>query len=382
MIALFLHTLMNRYMLILVLLLTPQLHADSFRPTVDDNLALAADLPLTDRMAELIALMASEPSTDATLELTALYLQGARQPGFDDWFHQAEHWLHTLSDADTHLIEYHLLKADLQQQQHNFQAALHTLQAVFDTEPHHLSASLMAARVYLAMAQHQAAQQACTRLWQQDLFLFSVCSFEVAGRNGSWATSYPALVQLFQRQSSMPPAMNIWVRGILAEQAEQLGQSRIAQQWLSPILPHAPTSLWLKWADLSLQLGEAEQVFGKLAALQQNLGLADSLLVRLVMAEQQIRVEQTEPVPASFANELAQRMKVRVARGDTDHAADLAYYFLHIEPDAAAAVHWAELNYHSAKEPDDFALLEQSKRALLQLNQGAFLHAGQLTETY
>ncbi len=358
---------MNKYLLILLLLLTPQLLADTFRPAADDTLALAAELPLTERMAKLIALLASAPDTDATLELTGLYLQGARQPGFDDWFHEAEQWLSTLNSR-TDSIHYALLKADIQQQQHDFQAALDTLQVVFDTEPHHLSASLMAARVYLALAQHPAAQQACARLWQQDLFLFSVCSFEVAGRKGGWSTSYPALVQLFERQTNVPPAINLWVRGILAEQAEQLGQIRAAQQWLSPILPEAPTSLWLKWADLSLQLGETKLVFNELAVLQQNLGLADSLLVRLVLAEQR-RSDQ-----GTFAAELAQRIKVRIARGDTDHAADLAYYFLHIEPDASAALHWAELNYQSAKEPDDLALLEQSKRALKQVSQK--------TETY
>ena len=43
--------------------------------------------------------------------------------------------------------------------------------------------------------------------------------------------------------------------------------------------------------------------------------------------------------------------------------------FLHIEPDAAAALYWAKLNYQSAKEPDDLALLEQSIRALAKANQ-------------
>ncbi|KKO44132.1 hypothetical protein WG68_16840 [Arsukibacterium ikkense] len=370
---------MNKYLLILVWLLVPPLQADSFRPAADDSLALAAALPLTDRMVELLARLTSEPDKaatleHATLELSGLYLQGARQPGFDDWFHEAEQWLDTLGNKSAGSINYLLLRADIQQQQHQFQAALQTLQAVLNKDPQHLSASLMAARVYLATAQHQAAQQACARLWQQDLFLFSVCSYEVAGRKGNWSSSYPALEQLYQRQTSIPPAIEIWVRGILAEQAEQLGQMRVAQQWLQPILSQAPTSLWLKWADLSLQLGEAERVFNKLSALQQHLGFADSLLVRLVMAEQQLTAEQHSASQPSFFAELAQRINVRIARGDSDHAADLAYYFLHIKPDAAAALHWAELNYQSAKEPDDLALLKQSKQAFTQSNK--------LTEAY
>lgn len=365
---------MKKYVVILFLLLSLPLHAEIYRPAAEDSLALAAPLPLTERMVELTVLLAHVPDNDAILELSGLYLQGARQPGFEDWFHEAEQWLNTLGEERARSIDYHLLRADIQQQQHQFQAALMTLQAVFDTDPHHMSASLMAARVYLAMAEHQAALKACARLWQQDLFLFSVCSFEVAGRKGSWSASYPALVQLFQRQTSVPPAIEIWVRGILAEQAEQLGQIRTAQQWLNPILPQAPTSLWLKWADLSLQLGEAEQVFSKLAVLQQDVGVADSLLVRLVMAGQQLTAEQRTSEQPSYAAELVQRVEVRIARGDTDHAADLAHYFLYIDPDAAAALHWATLNYQSAKEPDDLALQQRSKRALRQ--------SSQLTEAY
>ena len=57
---------------------------------------------------------------------------------------------------------------------------------MFTLQPRHIQASLMAARVYLALHRLEPAQQACGRLWQQDLFLFSVCSYEVAGRSGDW----------------------------------------------------------------------------------------------------------------------------------------------------------------------------------------------------
>jgi hypothetical protein len=320
-------------------------------------------------MTELTARLADKPDENTVLELSSLYLQGARQPGFDDWFHEAGQLLDTLSEQHSDLRQYQLLTADIQQQQHKFVAALQTLEAVFDNDPQHITASLMAARINLALARHDAAQQACSRLWQQNLFLLSVCSYEVAGRKGHWSTSYPALLKLFQRQTSMPQAIEIWVRGILAEQAEQLGKIRDAQQWLDPVLARAPTSLWLKWADLSLQQGEASQVFSKLADLQQNVGVADSLLVRLVRAEQQLAISPDSSHKLLFADELAQRMAVRIARGDTDHAADLAYYFLHIKPDAVAALRWAKLNYQSAKEPDDLALLLQSTEAVAQLNQ-------------
>ena len=54
-----------------------------------------------------------------------------------------------------------------------------------------------------------------------------------------------------------------------------------------------------------------------------------------------------------------------VARArDTDHAADLAHYFLRLKYDAKAALHWATINYQTAKEPDDMRLLTLSENAV------------------
>lgn len=354
---------MKYIVFILLLALCSVTHAESYKPAAADTLALGTPLPLTKQMQQLLLQLAVQQSDSTALELVALYLQGARQPGFEPWFHEADHWLSTVSSNVYTSVNYWLLLADIQQQQHQFEAALISLNQVFMQQPKHISASLMAARIYLATAQHQAAQNACARLWQQELFLFSICSYEVAGRKGDWSQSYPALIALYRRQSLLPAQIDLWYRGILAEQAEQLGQISEAKAWLSPVVAAAPTSLWLKWADLSLQLGEASQVYQKLSVKQQSIGLADSLLIRLVVAERQLSEQ------SSFAAELAQRVEVRLARGDTDHTADLAYYFLKVEPNPQAAVYWAELNYRSAKEPDDFQLLQQSKLALSRLKE-------------
>ncbi len=332
--------------------------AQSYKPAANETLVIGSALPLTDKMVALQQRITMQPEDSDLLKLTALYLQGARQPGYDSWFHDAEYWLSKVSTDSRSGTDYWLLLADLEQQQHQFDAALSRLEQVFKLQPQHLSASLMAARIYLATAQHQAAQNACARLWQQDLFLFSVCSYEVAGRKGDWQQSYTALQALYQRQQSLPLAIELWLRGILAEQAEQTGQLAQAREWLSPVLAQAPTSLWLKWADLSLALADYEPVYQRLLAKHQQLGLADSLLVRLAAAEQRLNKNSV------IKPELAQKIALRLKRGDTDHAADIAHYYLKVAPDADAALHWAEINYLTAKEPDDLVLLKQSKLAL------------------
>jgi len=332
--------------------------ATEFKPDASQQLALDTVLPLTPEMQQLQQTLQRQPDDSLRLQLAQLYLSGARRPGFDDWFHQAEQLLNRVSDAGRQTLRYYLLLADIQQQQHQFAAALQSLRRVLAQQPQHIQASLMTARVHLALHQPDAAQQACGRLWQQDLFLFTVCSYEVSGRRGNWQQSYAALQQLWQRQQSLPADLDVWLRGILAEQAEQLGLVATAQQWLTPVLPLAPTSLWLKWADLSLALGLGEQVYQQLTALAPEHVLADSLLLRLARAERQLA---KKPV---FIAQLHQRMQLRLLRGDTEHAADLVHYFLHVSPDAASALYWAELNYQTAKEPDDHALLQLSRHTV------------------
>ncbi|WP_445766704.1 tetratricopeptide repeat protein [Rheinheimera sp.] len=334
--------------------------ATEFKPDATQQLTLATALPLSAEMQQLQQALQQAPDDTVQLQLAQLYLQGARRPGFADWFHQAEQLLDAVSDDGRQRQHYLLLRADMLQQQHQFVAALHTLDQVLQREPQHIQASLMAARVHLAMHQLDAAQQACGRLWQQDLFLFSVCSYEVAGRRGGWQQSYAALTQLWQRQPDLPLELDSWLRGILAEQAEQLGLIATAQQWLTPILAQAPTSLWLKWADLSLALGQAQLVYQQISALEHIQALSDSLLLRLTRAEQQLALSPM------FSADLTQRMQVRLARGDTDHAADLVHYFLYISPDAQSALHWAEINYQTAKEPDDKRLLALSRKAIAE----------------
>jgi predicted Zn-dependent protease len=348
---------MRNVLLLISVCCLAQLSAAEYRPDGNEQWVLQTGLPLTDDMILLRQEVDRGGSDAARLQLAQAYLHGARRPGFDDWFHQAEQLLQGISVNGRTTTDYVLLVADIQQQQHQFVAALDSLAKVFQQHSNHAQASLMAARVYLAIDQLDSAQRACGRLWQQDLFLFSVCQYEVAGRRGQWQQSYSALQQLWQRQPNLPVALDIWLRGILAEQAQQLGLNVSAMQWLEPVLAQAPTSIWLKWADLSLSLGQGRAVYQQLSEVPLP-QLPDSLLVRLARAEKQLGK------PGNYTEALHERMQVRLARGDNEHAADVAHYFLYIVDDARAALQWAERNYHTAKEPDDKQLLTSSLRAL------------------
>lgn len=329
------------------------------QPQSDTVFTLKPELATDHELNLLLAKLRNEPTDTNRLKLARFYLTGAKRPGFSDWQHYAEALIAKISTDKTTNVEYLLLLSDIKQQQHHFSEALVILQDIFMQQPGHLQASLMAARIHLATDQPVLAQQACNRLISKDIFLSSVCSYEVLGRMGKWQQAYELLMNIYTRYSEMDTELMIWIQGILAEQAEQLGYYDTALAWLTPILDIAPTSLWLKWADLSLATDNPQSVYDKLSNLEMVDVLEDSLLLRLAIAEQRIGKM------AVFQEHIHERMTLRVLRQDQDHAADLVHYFLFLKPDAAQAYKWAKINFNSAKEPDDKKLLELSQQALV-----------------
>ncbi|GHG60497.1 hypothetical protein GCM10010919_04000 [Alishewanella longhuensis] len=346
--------------LLMLLLSDTTAVATQSTPSADSYFSLQPDLPANAEVDALAEALRQAPTNANRLKLASLYIKGSKMPGFGDWFHYAESLLEQYKAAATD-IDYVLLLSDIKQQQHHFTEALSLLDKIFQQQPQHLQASLMAARIYLAIAETDLAQKACNRLMAVDIFLFSVCSYEVVGRKGQWQTAYNALNTLYSRHSTLDDALTIWVRGILAEQAEQLRQDNVALTWLTPILEQAPTSLWLKWADLSLRTGNAALLYEKMTSFAFVETLEDGLMLRLAIAEQNLQL------PAHFQTIIHERMALRLIRQDQDHAADLVHYFLTLAPDPKLAWHWANVNYESAKEPDDKKLLELSQQALLAM---------------
>jgi tetratricopeptide (TPR) repeat protein len=144
--------------------LTAALLAQPVPPSNTALLPLGKTLPLPPAMQLVLQQLSQQADNDALrLKAAQLYLQGARKPGFDDWFHQAQALLNAVAPKNQHGILYWLLRADLQQQQHQFALALQNLQIVFNQDPANTNASLMAARIHLAQHNIAGAQQACAR---------------------------------------------------------------------------------------------------------------------------------------------------------------------------------------------------------------------------
>ncbi|HJS13494.1 MAG TPA: hypothetical protein VJ795_00345 [Rheinheimera sp.] len=282
--------------------------------------------------------------------LAQAYLQLARQPGWSRYFDKAQQLLKKAHNPSS--AAYWLALADTSQQQHQFEDALNYLAKAQQLKPDYINALLMKNRIYLVQNNTAAALAECKKLLgQQELFLLSLCSLEVAGRQGKTQDSYKALQLLARQQQSIPLAQQQWLIAVLAEQAEALHQPKQARAWLEQLLfaaqsELAPLPLWVKWADLTLKQ-DAALVYQKLQYLQQHQQLEDALLLRLALAEQQLGKGQ------EYQLLMQQRVSLREQRQDTLHSADLAHYYLRLAPDPKKALYYARLNVQQAQEPDD-----------------------------
>lgn len=305
-------------------------------------------------------LLAAMPNTDNNtppMTQIASLLHQARFPGYSGLFLQAQLKFNQLQppaapEQQAQHAEYWLLRADIAQQQHQFSAALAALLQAEKLQPQPQIA-LVRARIALVQAAPKQALAACkTLLSQQELFLFQLCSLEAIGRDGQAAQSYPLLLKL-AKQADIPLSLRLYLQAVLAEQAEALQQPLVAAGHLLPWLPQAPVPFWNKWADLML-LQDPGAVYQQLHSLAQNLTLEDSLLLRLA------RAEQLTQSTSRYQALISAQIQLRERRRDQLHSADLAYYFLHLQPNQTKAHHYAGINYQQAKEPDDLKLALQS----------------------
>lgn len=128
-----------------------------------------------------------------------------------------------------------LATADELQYGHRFADALQVLEKVLLSEPAHLQARLMQARIHLAQGSLLAAQQSCQALLgQADMTIIATCLLEVAGRMHPerLASTYQQLRTLYQQQPAIE-AVRHWQQQILAEQAFALGDYSAVLDWFA-----------------------------------------------------------------------------------------------------------------------------------------------------
>lgn len=314
--------------------------------------------PRQDQTMSVLEIRWSEQPRDMLQQVQRM-LNRASRPGYSHLYGQAEKQLSVpvKSNSDRALVW--LLWAEVEQHQHKFDSALSALNRVFESDPTHVEGRLMAARIHLIQGAYEQAQAHCMALiGNADLLTASVCALEVAGYQGSLEDSYQQLQALAERQGLPEDERGTWVVQILADMALRLGIPEEAAQWLDRRFSDADVSYLLQWADAQLVLSRPGEIMRRLEPIVEAAPARDdSLALRLALAEQALEGSQ-------WQDYIASRMALRVQREDTEHAADLARYYLRLKPDPKKALHWAEINWESAREHADRQLLLQARKAV------------------
>jgi tetratricopeptide (TPR) repeat protein len=297
---------------------------------------------------------ASDPQW--AVQIANAYLGEAGQPGQARLYGLAEDALEPWVREESASPELLVAWARIQQHEHEFDRALAALDRVFSEEPQHISANLLAARINLVQNHPETAEKHCLRLLgHADLLTISACSMEATSYQGKLQESYDQLSRLVERQGLPDGPRAPWLSQMLADMATRLGKPQDALRWLKQPLETADVSYLAQWADVQLAVDEPKKVLDQLGPLVASApAMDDALLLRLTQAEKQLGEA------GQWQQHLSERVALREQRQDTQHASDLARYYLDIDPQPQKALHWARLNWQSAKEPSDKTLLQKA----------------------
>lgn len=146
-----------------------------------------------------------------------------------------------------------------------------------------------------------------------------------------------------------------WLSLVRAELAHRQRDPRAGALYRQALDGRSDVYTLAAYADWLLEQKRPEQVVQLLADTRQ----ADALRLRRCMALQRMK----DPRAAAEIAALADTMDTNLARGDLSHAREMALFTLHLRPDPAAALSWAQRNWAVQREPIDAWLLLQAAEA-------------------
>ncbi len=254
-------------------------------------------------------------------------------------------------------IELKLINARLLQKKHRFKEALQELQTIPKSSQLYAQAELIESRIHHIEGNYDAARQSCGELLSQGLPLYAqLCLIETEALSGQPEKSYQLLTNFRNQYERSSDDVLDWYHQVAGSIARITKDTEKAEQHFAFKLDIAPVSQWYQWADMAMASGNVRNVYKRLKQFDfDNSKLEDGLIVRLARAEKLLGLGTNYQ---AFAEE---KIELRIKRNDQLHAADIAYYFLHVSPDSDKALYWAEQNWKKVKEPSDSELLIQAR---------------------
>ncbi len=333
---------------------TPKLDSE-----VVERLPLASD-PSARRVESLRRQLAARPQDAALrIEVAQRYFELAMAQGDPRFVGYASAALAPLADSAPQNADYWLVRGQIQQFSHEFEAALASLSQAAQRAPTSAAPLLWKAAIFMVQARYAEALAECERLAPLAEPLLGIgCSAYVRATTGQLAAAFDALASAVKASPKASPELLLWQYTRLAEMALRLQRNEVAEGYFKSALKLGLTDQFLlgAYADFLLAQQRPAEVLTLLAGWERS----DILLLRLALAG------QASAKTSDWAAQLRERFTDASQRGDRLHEQEAARFELDLERNPAKALALASRNYTVQKEPRDAEILMRTALAARQ----------------
>ena len=304
--------------------------------------------PIAAELRQLRAAASASPGDSAAAtQLAQRYFDLANAEGDPRYVGYAEAALRPWpgDDAPAEIL---FTRGLLRQYRHEFAAALQDFDRALAREPGHVGARAWRAAIFMVQADYRAAARECAALTEIASELMSTgCLAYVDATNGKTQGAYLRLSAALARRPDASAEARLWTLTRLAEMAWRLGDSALADRHFRQALNLGVNDNFLlaAYADFLLEQGRPQEV----VALLRDWTRSDTLLLRLAIAERQLKLPEAQ----RHAQTLADRFAAAALRGERLHMAEEARFLLDLQGDASAALAVALQNWKEQREPRD-----------------------------
>ncbi|WP_394754802.1 tetratricopeptide repeat protein [Crenothrix sp.] len=245
-----------------------------------------------------------------------------------------------------------MIRANLRQHRHDFEAALRDLRLVITENPSNGQAWLSLAVIQSVQGNYEDARISCLHLKRLSSHLTEIaCLSNAASLSGSAQQAYALLKQTVENTSTPDTEIQRWALTLLAEIAVRLGDDKAAETHFLQALALNQRDVYLlsSYCDFLLDQGRSKQVI----ELLKNDTRPDSLLLRLALAEQ---IEGTASL-TEHQEEMQQRIEAYRLRDENIHQREEARFYLELLKQPKEALKLALQNWQVQREPADARLV-------------------------
>ena len=311
-------------------------------------------------MAQMRAELQRNPrNVDVAVRLARRYYALVAEEGDPRYLGYAQAALAPWWDLPEPPIDVQALRASLRQFRHDFSGALADLTRVLERDPTHSQARVLRAIIHIVQARYSEAKADCQALHDTSSDLIALgCEAMVDGLTGKAAAAYQTLTHALANDPQAQPDEKLWVSIRLAEMAQRLGRTAIAETHFKQGLALGITDTFLlaAYADFLLDQQRPAEVI----ALLKDKTRSDTLLLRLVFAERALNLPDAKEREAA----LAARYAAAQLRGDTVHQQEEAQFALRVQHDPKKALMLAQENWKVQLEQRDARIFLAAALAL------------------